>query len=97
MNAKEAKLWKHTSAQSLYELNEENSVIEIYDDEEEDSVSLYFYDGEKRWPVRTIDTTNPVHRDKVLYAWATSHTVVDKRTLHLFPLPWEKSKSLTHC
>jgi hypothetical protein len=88
MEALPAHLWKHTTAQSLYELDEEKSEVHVFDDEGPGMLSLYLSDGQKRWPARTIGLAD-IHRAlSLLTFWTMRHgPLIDLRQDKSIPLP----------
>lgn len=80
--------WKHTTAKNLYEINEENQRIEIFDDELPNQLTLYYNDGNGlRWPIRSINKENPEHCQSVLEAWSLKAEWIDSRQDKSIPLP----------
>lgn len=79
MDHKDAKEWKHTTAKSIFEAEDDG--IDLFDDEQPGHVTIYkrLKNG-NRWPCRSVCLENYDHATSVLGAWVFNRKVNDYRT-----------------
>lgn len=85
MNSVPASQFKHTTAASLYDIPQKPRIVELFNDEQEGFVSIYYGNkaGDLRWPCRTVDMNaqGGDHGKSVVSAWMNDADVVrDFRT-----------------